>query len=218
MRKSRFSLILLGSLMLGGCTTIMNNLPGVYTLDIQQGNRVSQDMINQLKPNMNKRQVLYIMGSPMLIDVFHKNRWDYLYSNQLGGEPREQARISLYFEGETLVGVQGDFKPVSNAKRVSKESTVNVPKRDLDQSLWGKTTRLFDSKEGEDSAEEIEETKTPEADDNKPEQSVEDTQESTEQAEENSEVNHATESASENKSETNIKDPFATQSDESSTK
>lgn len=121
----------------------MEDLPGLYKLDIQQGNRVSQDMINQLRPNMNKRQVLYIMGSPMLIDVFHKKRWDYLYSNQPGGEDREQSRISLFFEGDILVGVQGDFRPDNQAKRVSKDMTVDVPARHLDQSLWGKAVRLL---------------------------------------------------------------------------
>ncbi|NOQ35026.1 MAG: outer membrane protein assembly factor BamE [Methylococcaceae bacterium] len=145
MRKSLFSLALLGSLTLSGCSTIMNNLPGVYTLDIQQGNRVSQEMINQLKPNMNKRQVLYIMGSPMLVDVFDKKRWDYLYSSQLSGEAREQLRISLYFEGDILIGVQGDFRPDNTAKKVAKEMTVDVPKRDLDHSLWGNFVRLISS-------------------------------------------------------------------------
>jgi len=193
----------------------MNNLPGVYTLDIQQGNRVSQDMINQLKPNMNKRQVLYIMGSPMLIDVFHKNRWDYLYSNQPGGELREQARVSLYFEGETLVGVQGDFKPDSSAERVPKESTVDVPKRDLDNSLWGKTARLFDSEESEYSAGETEETETEESSEtddgaisseNEFEQSAEEPQESVEQDEENSETDETVTITPEDAPETSVEE------------
>ncbi|MDQ7091147.1 MAG: outer membrane protein assembly factor BamE [Methylococcales bacterium] len=123
----------------------MNNLPGVYSIDIQQGNRVSQEMINQLKPRMNKRQVRYIMGSPMLIDVFHKKRWDYLYSNQPGGELREQTRISLYFEGDILVGVQGDFKPTANTKIISKEVTVEVPKRELEKTMSEKIKGLFNT-------------------------------------------------------------------------
>ncbi len=143
MRKSLFSLTLLGSLTLGGCSTVMEYIPGVYKLDIQQGNRVSQDMINQLRPNMNKRQVLYIMGSPMLVDVFHEKRWDYLYSSQSGGEDREQKRISLFFEDDILVGVQGDFRPDNAAEAAVKETTIDIPKRNLDQSLWGKTMRLL---------------------------------------------------------------------------
>ncbi len=122
----------------------MNNLPGVYSLEIQQGNIVNQEMIDQLRPNMTKRQVLYIMGSPMLVDVFHQKRWDYLYSTQPGGEARRQKRLSLFFDGDKLIGVQGDFRPSTLAVvRKSNESTVELPKRNLDNTLWGKMTRLM---------------------------------------------------------------------------
>ncbi|MCK5872572.1 MAG: outer membrane protein assembly factor BamE [Methylococcales bacterium] len=132
-------------LLMASCTTILNNLPGVYKIDIQQGNRVDQEMINQLRPQMRKRQVLYIMGSPMLVDIFHKTRWDYLYSHQKGGEDRQQKRISLYFERDILTAIQGDFKPDSSVEKISKEVTVDVPARDLDKTMWEKIVGLFTS-------------------------------------------------------------------------
>jgi outer membrane protein assembly factor BamE len=132
------------SLTLASCTTILTNLPGVYTVDVQQGNMVDQSMIDQLRPNMNKRQVLYIMGSPMLVDFFHQKRWDYLYSAQVEGGDRQQKRISLYFENDQLIGVQGDFKPSEvPVIKTSDETTVDVPKRDLDKTLWEMITGLF---------------------------------------------------------------------------
>jgi outer membrane protein assembly factor BamE len=132
------------SLTLTSCTTILTNLPGVYTVDVQQGNMVDQSMIDQLRPNMNKRQVLYIMGSAMLVDFFHKNRWDYLYSAQVEGGDRQQKRISLYFENDQLIGVQGDFKPSEvPVIKLSEETTVDVPKRDLDKTLWEMISGLF---------------------------------------------------------------------------
>jgi outer membrane protein assembly factor BamE len=157
MRKPLFSLNLSGnrytlsilavaaSLTLASCTTILTNLPGVYTVDVQQGNIVDQSMTDQLRPEMNKRQVLYIMGSPMLIDFFHQKRWDYLYSEQKGGGERQQKRISLYFDAkDQLVGVQGDFKPSAvPVMKTSDETTVDVPKRDLDKTLWEMITGLF---------------------------------------------------------------------------
>ncbi len=122
----------------------MNNLPGVYTLDIQQGNIISQDLVDQLRPNMTKRQVLYIMGSSMLVDVFHQKRWDYLYSEQLDGEARKQKRLSLFFDGDQLVGVQGDFKLSSLAvAKKSKTTTIELPPREFDKTLWEKITGLF---------------------------------------------------------------------------
>ncbi|WP_367154070.1 outer membrane protein assembly factor BamE [Methylomonas sp. HYX-M1] len=129
-----------------GCQTILSNLPGVYSIDIEQGNIVDQAMVDQLRPNMTKRQVLYIMGSPMLSDTFHEQRWDYLYSDQPGGEARMQKRISLYFSGENLVGVQGDFRPSAMpVVKQSTETTVDVPKRELDSTMGEKITGLFSS-------------------------------------------------------------------------
>jgi outer membrane protein assembly factor BamE len=144
---NRFSTCILAvvtSLTLASCTTILTNLPGVYTADVQQGNMVDQAMIDQLRPAMNKRQVLYILGSPMLVDFFHQKRWDYLYSAQVDGGDRQQKRISLFFENDQLVSVQGDFKPSPTPiVKSSDETTVDVPKRDLEKNLWEKITGLF---------------------------------------------------------------------------
>jgi outer membrane protein assembly factor BamE len=144
MRKSFYYLSLLTSLTLASCSTILNHLPGVYTIDIQQGNIIEQPMVDQLKPNMNKRQVLYIMGSPMLNNVFQKNRWDYLYSNQPSREDRVQKQLSLFFKNDQIVGMEGDFRPGAvPVVKTSGETTVDVPKRDLDKTLWEKITGLF---------------------------------------------------------------------------
>lgn len=101
------SFTLVGLLALAGCS-----FPGVYKIDIQQGNVVTQDMIDQLRPGMTRRQVRFIMGNPLLTDTFHTDRWDYLYSLQPGGGERQQERISLIFNGsDQLVSLAGDFMP-----------------------------------------------------------------------------------------------------------
>lgn len=137
--------VLFMSPLLVSCSYILNNLPGVYSIDIQQGNIVDQDMVDQLRPNMTERQVLYILGSPMLVDTFHQKRWDYLYSNQPGGEDRQQKRISIFFNEDNLVsGIQGDFKPSSEpVTKPSQETTVDVPKRDIELTMWEKIKGLF---------------------------------------------------------------------------
>lgn len=143
MRKSLYCLSLMTSLTLVSCSTILNNIPGVYKLEIQQGNIIDQAMVNQLKPAMSKRQVLYIMGSPMLDNAFHKNRWDYLYSAKPDGEDRVQKQLSLFFENDQVVGIQGDFRPGdAPALKAATETTVDVPKRDLERTLWEKITGL----------------------------------------------------------------------------
>jgi outer membrane protein assembly factor BamE len=105
---------------------------------------VDQAMIDQLRPGMNKRQILYILGSPMLVDFFHQKRWDYLYSAQIDGGERQQKRISIFFENDQLVSIQGDFKPgATPITKATDETTVEVPKRNLEKSLWEKITGLF---------------------------------------------------------------------------
>lgn len=144
MNKSTVLLTVSLILTTPGCSTILSNLPGVYTLDIQQGNMIEQAMIDQLRPNMTKRQVLYIMGSPMVSDSFHERRWDYLFAEQKGGEERVQKRISLFFNGDNLMGVQGDFHPSRvPVLKTSNEATIELPKRELDRSMWEKISSLF---------------------------------------------------------------------------
>jgi outer membrane protein assembly factor BamE len=145
MRSVFFCIVLLGSWLLVSCSYILNNLPGVYTIPIQQGNIVDQTMIDQLRPNMTERQVLYILGSPMLVDTFHQKRWDYLYSNQPSGEDRQQKRVSVMFDDNGLVsGIQGDFKPSSTpVVKPSEETTVDVPKREIERTMWQKIKGLF---------------------------------------------------------------------------
>lgn len=144
MKKKFILLAIAAQTALPACETILSNLPGVYTIDIEQGNMVDQAMVDQLRPGMTKRQVLYIMGSPMLADAFHQQRWDYLFSVQPGGEDRIQKRVSLYFNGDSLAGVQGDFRPSTlPVMKESTETSVDVPKRHLETTMWEKITSLF---------------------------------------------------------------------------
>jgi outer membrane protein assembly factor BamE len=104
-------------------------LTGVYKIDIQQGNVVTQDMIDQLRPGMTRRQVRFIMGNPLLVDTFHADRWDYLYSLQPGGGQRQQERMSIFFNGnDQLVSLSGDFMPgVSRDQAIlGKDTDTNV--------------------------------------------------------------------------------------------
>ena len=101
------SLTFAGLFALAGCS-----FPGVYKIDIQQGNVVTQDMIDQLKPGMTRRQVRFIMGNALISDTFHPNRLDFLYSIQPGGGQRQQEHVSILFnDNDQLIGLAGDFMP-----------------------------------------------------------------------------------------------------------
>lgn len=121
-------------------------IPFVYRIDVQQGNVIEQSMIDQLKPGMDKNQVRYIMGTPVLIDPFHSNRWEYFYSMQQAGGRREQRHITLYFDDNgKLSHIDGDVK-ISAAPRATdplaapaaEERTVVVPDERRGKGFFGR--------------------------------------------------------------------------------
>lgn len=93
--------------LVSGCT----QFPGVHQIEIQQGNVVTQKMINQIRPGMSKNQVRFILGTPLVIDTFSQERWDYLYTMGKGGEMHERKRLTLRFEQDRLVSLGGDYRP-----------------------------------------------------------------------------------------------------------
>lgn len=109
---ARASLTLLIALSLSACSGIRSlDFPGVYKIAIPQGNIITQDMVDQLRPGMTKRQVIFVMGTPLVRDPFHQDRWDYIYSYQPGGGVRGQERLSVTFVDDALVSMTGDFVP-----------------------------------------------------------------------------------------------------------
>ena len=79
-----------------------------YRIDVRQGNWVDQEMVSQLKPGQTRDQVRFILGSPLVSDMFHADRWDYIYRFQPGRGEAEQRRLIVYFQDEKLVRVGGD--------------------------------------------------------------------------------------------------------------
>lgn len=110
-RTRRTLLCILAALALSACSIPSLQFPGVYKIDIQQGNIITQEMIDQLRPGMTKRQVIFVMGTPLVRDPFDQDRWDYVYSYQPGGGIRGQERVTMFFENDLLTHFTGDFKP-----------------------------------------------------------------------------------------------------------
>jgi outer membrane protein assembly factor BamE len=100
----RFLAPLLIAAMLPGCGL-------VYRIDVQQGNYVTQDLVDRLKPGMTKAEVKQILGTPLLTDVFHANRWDYYFSNVKGGKTGDRSRLTVLFENDKLASTAGGVRP-----------------------------------------------------------------------------------------------------------
>lgn len=93
----RTILILISFLTLSACS--------VYKIDVQQGNAIDEAKLSQLKPGMNEQQVQYLMGTAMLVDPFHPQRWEYIYSIRKGGEDMKRKRITLIFKDGVLANI-----------------------------------------------------------------------------------------------------------------
>ncbi len=101
-------------------------IPLVYRQDIQQGNVIEQSMIDKLEPGMTRAKVKFIMGTPLLVDPFHTNRWEYIYSNEPGSGERVQRRVSLYFEDDKLTHIEGNITPADRYYSDENVETSNV--------------------------------------------------------------------------------------------
>ena len=97
------------ALFIVGCA----EFPGVYKIDVPQGNVVTQEAVDKLKPGMTKEQVAFVLGTPMLQDTFNADRWDYLYTLQEGKGEYIRKEFSVYFDQGILSGIRGDYKPVA---------------------------------------------------------------------------------------------------------
>jgi outer membrane protein assembly factor BamE len=102
--------------MVGACSWVPRPFTE-YKIDIQQGNVLTQDMVAQLRPGLSKDQVRFLLGTPVLMDMFHANRWDYVYRLQKGSTGEvEMRKFSTFFgDDDRLVRVAGDVTAMQSA-------------------------------------------------------------------------------------------------------
>jgi outer membrane protein assembly factor BamE len=93
--------------LLGGCGV---RIPGLtpFKMDIQQGNYVTQEMASSIRAGMSKEQVRQALGTPLLADAFHSERWDYVYYREDETGKLEKRRLTVYFSDGKLVRLDGD--------------------------------------------------------------------------------------------------------------
>ena len=107
-----------------------------YKVDVQQGNFVSSEMLSKLKPGMTKEQVRFVLGTPLLTDMFHANRWDYLFRLQKPNGALTTNRVTVFFkdnlvdrivndnlpdEAQYLSNIAGDKVPTEKQKKSSSD-------------------------------------------------------------------------------------------------
>src|SRR6267378_3655787 len=103
----RALLLIFVPLLIASCG--VPRIPGItpYKPEIQQGNYVSQEMISQIKPGMTREQVRFLLGTPLLTDIFHADRWDYVYWRETENGKREHRKVALFFDEGKLARTGG---------------------------------------------------------------------------------------------------------------
>ena len=106
---NRLAIAIIACVMLAGCSTF--RFPGVHRINIQQGNVITQTMIDKLKPGMTRSQVRFVLGNPVLDDSLNRDRWDYIYTISIAGNTPLQKVLQIFFVEERLSHFEGDFIP-----------------------------------------------------------------------------------------------------------
>ena len=95
------------ALVLTGCSSLADlEFPGVHKMDIQQGNIITDDMVELLRPGMTRSQVQYVMGTPLIVDTFNDNHWDYVYQLQLGEGGSQEQKLRIIFVNDRVSEIQ----------------------------------------------------------------------------------------------------------------
>jgi len=115
----------------------------MFRVEIQQGNAISKEQVAELEEGMSKREVRYVMGTPLVVDPFHeKTRWDYVYqySPDLGTD-FERRRVTLYFDGDTLQRIDSNFAGMAVAASPEEQGGTRVtqPTEAAEKGLFKRT-------------------------------------------------------------------------------
>lgn len=111
----RMALAAAAALSLAACESVRSWTPGIlqpYRPDVQQGNVVTQEMVEQLHAGMTRDQVRFLLGTPALVSVFHQDRWDYVYLLKRGkGTERQSRRLTVFFKDNRVERFEADEMP-----------------------------------------------------------------------------------------------------------
>lgn len=107
----------IASLALGGCASSrsLSFFPGVHKISILQGNIITQDKVDQLRPGMTRNQVRFLLGTPLVADPFHLDQWNYIYNLRDPNGNLTRQELIITFEDGGLTRIEGDYAPSSAA-------------------------------------------------------------------------------------------------------
>ncbi len=147
-RRPAVLLLAFAGLGLGACSSVSDRTRDAlhavtpYKVEVVQGNFVSKEQVAALKPGMSRQQVREILGTSLLTDVFHSDRWDYVFTIRRQGVEPQRRHLALYFKGDALDRFEGDEMPseeefvaaLDTRKRAGKVPQLEVPPEQLQKA------------------------------------------------------------------------------------
>jgi outer membrane protein assembly factor BamE len=138
---SRFSLVLFGlasMLSLSGCESLQrtDSLFGLitpYRIDIVQGNAITKEQAAQIKPGLSRLQVKDILGTPLITDPFHAQRWDYLFTLRRPNTDVQRRSVVVFFDGDVVKSIEAPELPSERefVASISRFKDLRAPKLEL---------------------------------------------------------------------------------------
>ena len=141
--RSAAALAAAAALLAAGCTKLSEMpVPGLYRLDVRQGNAFDDAALAKLEIGMPRSRVLHLLGTPAVDDVFHPDRWEYLFSFAPGGEESEWRRLTLHFEEDRLTRIEGELPPAGAVPSEPETAkVVRVPPRPPERGFFRRALR-----------------------------------------------------------------------------
>lgn len=126
--------LLLAVALLSGCSALDGTSNAIvntitpYRAEVVQGNVVTKEQVEMLKPGLTRAQVKLVLGTPLVTSVFHESRWDYVFTINRQGVPPQQRKLTLFFKGDALEKFSGDEMPSNKEFIESITQTTAMPK------------------------------------------------------------------------------------------
>jgi outer membrane protein assembly factor BamE len=132
--------------LMSGCSTVRQAVPSAltspetmfglfkpYRMEVVQGNVVTQEIMSQIQPGLGRPQVREILGTPLLTDVFHENRWDYVFTIARQGVTPQQRRVTIFFKNNVVERFEADPLPSERefVASIGRNDAIKPPPPDL---------------------------------------------------------------------------------------
>jgi outer membrane protein assembly factor BamE len=140
-RTAALPLIAAAALLLGGCDALQRTDSWVggmapYRIDIVQGNVITREQAALIRPGMSRLQVRDILGTPLIADPFHANRWDYLFTMRRAGTDVQRRSVVVLFEGDAVKSIEAPELPSERdfVAAIGRPVTGTAPRLELSEA------------------------------------------------------------------------------------